>query len=109
MDSKIKNVIVYHASNTSDDKAPDGSSWIDFWMKNTNLPCPEICPCCQKKPTGNNYFVGAHVKLFMDLMLYRNSGTFIIPACDRCNKTYKGAWSIGHLFLIPTSHLLRIH
>ncbi len=109
MDTNDNRVIVYHAADTSDDKAPDGSAWIDYWMEHTNLPCPEICPCCGKKPTGDNYFVGAHVKKLMDFMEKEDSGIFIVPTCDICNKSSRGWKSFENAFPVPPEYLLRIH
>ena len=72
---------VFHATNTTDDKASDYGfdSWIDYW-KTTKQHHPRFtCPFCSKFPKK---LVGAHVVSCKDWK------TYIVPCCSDCNSKF---------------------
>lgn len=101
-----KNIKVRHSIKTQDEKAPDGSSWIDFWRTQTKRGIPTICPCCGKSVKGENYMVGAHVELFIELASIKHK-QFITPTCNICNSTYKES-KYFHSFNVDVADLLEI-
>lgn len=102
----MENMIVRHSSKTQDEKAQDGSSWIDFWQKTTKRGIPEICPCCKETPNEKNPMVGAHVEEYI-LSGYIDKPRYITPTCKKCNDTYKGQ-KCFHPFKVDKSDLLEI-
>ena len=102
----MKKVIILHDTGTSDLKAPDGSSWIDFWKKNTKRDIPKICPCC-KYPVNKENFVGAHVIHCVDLA-EDNSPKYITPTCKSCNDKYKNSFADKHPFDVDEGMLLPV-
>ena len=99
-------VIVKHDIGTSNEHAPNGKSWIAYWNDITNCEKPNECPCCHEKVTEDNPIVGAHVVLVTD-MANPNREHFIVPTCDKCNKTYKGIHSYKS-FTVPSEWLASI-
>lgn len=97
---------VLHDIDTSDEHAPNGESWISYWEETTKHDKPQICPCCKQKVTEDNPIVGAHVTKWLD-MTNPSREQYIVPTCDKCNKTYKG---INHLkgFSVPSEWLAEI-
>ena len=74
-------VRVYHKSNTTDDNANNYGyeSWIEYWIKNSDILLPKKCPFCKEKFTEGNKAVGAHVRCTKDWK------TYIVPCCNDCN------------------------
>lgn len=102
----MEKVIILHDTGTSDLKAPDGSSWIDFWKKNTKRDIPKICPCC-KHPVNKENFVGAHVIHLVDLAEV-NRNKYLTPTCESCNNTYKNSSANKHPFEVENEMLLPV-
>ena len=64
----------------------DGSpSWIEYWKKYSGFELKDFCRDCHCKPSGDNIFVGAHVKKVNSL----DETIYIVPVCKACN--IKGA------------------
>ena len=102
----ITKMFVKHSTNTSDENAPNGESWIDYWKSQIKIDIPSICPCCKQEPTEDNQLVGAHVEEWVPV---NNNKTkhFITPTCDKCNKTNKYT-KARKPFQIEITHLLEI-
>ena len=78
----FKIVNVRHLTKTSDCKAKNFNTWIDFWEAKTKKEFPkdkEICLCCKME---RNVFVGAHV------YNVKNNKIYICPTCIQCNSKY---------------------
>ena len=93
---------VTHQTETADEKAPNGLTWIEFWKEKKGnksylagdvkcLSCGQIKSCKE--------FVGAHV-------VDDKGNSYICPTCDICNKTYKGSKAASHSFRVMKSLLL---
>ena len=101
----VEKAIVKHATSSTS-KAPNGMSWIDYWVSKMKYPIPDICPCCKEKTTDTNPMVGAHVVKVIDINAVGRK-FYIIPTCKNCNDTYKGVKSYK-LFIVPTCLLCEI-
>lgn len=101
-----KKVIVRHSIGTSEEQAPNGAYWIDFWCEKTKKTIPNICPSCNEPPNEENKMVGAHVEEYIQLAEPKQNKTyFITPTCKKCNDTYKGH-NHYHKFSVEESDLL---
>lgn len=102
----MKEIVVRHDSSTSNEKAPNGQPWIEYWQQQTKLDIPKECPCCKKKPTEKNPMIGAHVIKVLDMAGSKLSWTrYITPTCDECNKKYKGIKATEKVFSVLLNHL----
>lgn len=97
-----RNYTYINTPNTSDRKAPDGISWINFWRAVSGLYDNEMtCSCCgnpikaELSQTDDDKLQahGAHVmKSIIDrdgkrrLLLFKN---YITPLCSACNNHNK--------------------
>ena len=98
-------VLVCHAIGTTSN-APEGASWIDYWMSKTKCCIPNICPCCKKFPTEKNPMVGAHVVKVSEFPSVDRK-FYITPTCKYCNDTHKGAKS-HKAFTVSLTYLCKI-
>lgn len=113
MSNQTDIVKVFNAINTSDDIAPGGIAWIDFWQKCVQLPLPLRCPCCNAIPSKINPLVGGHVVLSHMIEeigegMINIGPMFITPICDNCNKTFKGSQAYTREFEVPKAYLLKL-
>ena len=100
-DSKI-NKNVRHSEKTGD-KNHGKDGWIGYWEKKTGKSRydRENCPCCTKKVTEENYWVGAHVET-------KDGQKFITPTCKECNDTYKEGKADEKWFIVSQDYLCQL-
>ena len=79
---KVKHI----ATREGWEKPKDGSEfWIDYWKEHSGFELKDFCRDCHEKISGNNIFVGAHVKR----VGADDDTVYIVPTCKKCNT--KGA------------------
>lgn len=105
LEEKSSYEVVYHAINTTE----EGRNWIEEWQEHTSQTVPSICPCCGVVPSGENHFVGAHVRLYIESALSTSEQSmFITPTCNECNLKYQGDSALGHQFLVKKDYLWKV-
>lgn len=82
---------VFNASNTSDEKALNGQSWVEYWKQMTGKDLPELCPLCGQSLSAGDAD-GCHIVfpkgieiLFGVIKDDTWRPKYIIPAHHKCN------------------------
>lgn len=81
-------------------------SWIKLWDINCLYPLQEKCPACGVEPDYENPWVGGHVQRVRknelgEYVLTNDQTVYIVPICDRCNKSGNIVFSVDSDYLVP--------
>lgn len=96
---RVKNV--HGSSKVSDHPPKDYSSWLHYWMMNSQLSLlwteTYRCPACGRTVPFENVD-GCHVQKADDLC---DKHWYIVPLCDSCNQR-KDIFDIGSIPVVPS-------